>query len=252
MNSKSVFIASDLHLGAPNAEVSKIREKYFVAWLQSIQPFASEVILLGDVFDFWFEYRHVVPKGYVRLLGQLATLGDSGIQVQIFSGNHDLWLRDYLTKEIGAQIFHQPQTYYWFEKRYFLAHGDGLGPGDWGYKCMKRIFQNRVCQWAFRNLLHPDWGIGMANYFSHKSRKVHQPKDVIDYGEKERLYQFVKSALADNAPHYDYYVFGHRHMPREINIESAKLIMLGDWIKHFTYLEISEQETRLKQFSKND
>ena len=244
----SIFIASDFHLGVPNAEASRLREKKIVAWLERIAPFAESILLLGDIFDFWFEYRHVVPKNYVRLLGTLARLRDSGIDVQIFSGNHDLWLRDYFPQELGVPVFHTPQQYTWFSRKYLVAHGDGLGPGDTGFKLMKKGFQNPLLQFLFRSLIHPDWGIGIANYFSQKSRKAHQIADSIDYGEKEMLYQYVQKKIQETYP-IDCFVFGHRHFPKIVRFsEKYSMVILGDWINHFSYLQITNESRILFKY----
>ena len=234
----------------PTFEASLEREKKFVCWLEFVRKDAEEIMILGDLFDFWFEYQTVVPKGFIRVLGKLAELRDSGIVITLFSGNHDLWLKDYFPKYLGIPIIHQPIVREWFGKRFYLAHGDGLGPGDLGYKLMNKLFRNRIAQWFFRKT-HPDFGIWLANFFSNTSRNAHLKYDQIDYGEKERLYQFVKQYVTrDNS--IDYFIFGHRHLPRNITINSnSKMIILGDWITHFSYLKINEMGVELDYFEKN-
>jgi len=155
---KYLYFASDLHLGAPNALQSIQREKAFIAWLNYIQPTAKAIYLLGDVFDFWFEYKTVVPKGYTRLFGKLAELSDTGIEIHFFKGNHDMWVLDYFEKELGLQIHSNELTFEWANKRFYLHHGDGLGPGDYKYKFLKQIFRSPICQWLFARL-HPNFGI---------------------------------------------------------------------------------------------
>jgi UDP-2,3-diacylglucosamine hydrolase len=240
----SVYMASDLHLGAPDATTSRIREKRFTQWMDSIQPQAAGLILLGDIFDFWFEYKHAIPKGFSRLQGKLAEWSDAGIPVYIFTGNHDLWMKDYFSTELGIPVFHHPMELDIFGHRCLIGHGDGLGPGDHGFKAMKKLFQNPLAQWAFK-WMHPDLGIPLANYFSGSSRKAHRTKDAIHYGEKEFLFQFAKTT-AIQKPEIQYYIFGHRHRPEEIPISpNARMINLGDWINHNTYLEMNLNEVKL-------
>jgi UDP-2,3-diacylglucosamine hydrolase len=164
-----IYFASDLHLGVPNKEKSLEREKRFVKWLDEIKSDASAIYLVGDVFDFWFEYKKAVPKGYVRLLGKLAEISDSGIDIHFFTGNHDMWVFDYLEKEINLKIYRKPQEITINGKSFFIGHGDGLGPHDKGYKFIKKIFSNKLCQWLFARV-HPNLGISIAEYWSQKSR----------------------------------------------------------------------------------
>jgi UDP-2,3-diacylglucosamine hydrolase len=242
-----VYFASDLHLGTPSRTGSLEREKHFVRWLEHIRHDAIELYLLGDVFDFWFEYNRAVPKGFVRILGKLAELHDEGVIIHYFAGNHDLWLGDYFTEQFGADIYFEPVVRKYFGRTYYLAHGDGLGPGDHGYKFMKRIFRNPVAQWLFHRL-HPNFGIGLADWMSRLSRKKTGDKDAIDHGENEYLLIFSREQLAAQ-PEIDYFVFGHRHLPRKIEIENEKYyINLGDWISHFSYLEADDSGVRLLHF----
>ncbi len=168
---KSVFFASDLHLGAPDAGASAERERAFVAWMDSIKPRAAALYLVGDVFDFWFEYRHAIPKGFARIQGRLADWSDSGIPVFLFTGNHDLWMRDYFTQEFGIQVFHEPIRHVWGNKHFVVGHGDGLGPGDTGYKLLKRVFTFPPFKTLFR-WVHPDLGIALASWLSRGSRDL--------------------------------------------------------------------------------
>jgi len=169
MSAKKIYFASDFHLGVPSYEKSLEREKLLVKWLDEIKKDAEEVYLMGDLFDFWFEYKHAAPKGFVRLLGKIAEITDSGIPVYLFTGNHDMWMFDYLPKEIGVKIYREPIEKKFGSKTFYLGHGDGLGPGDKGYKFIKKVFANKFCQWLFARL-HPNLGIGMAHYWSRKSR----------------------------------------------------------------------------------
>ena len=242
---KKIFFASDLHLGVPDAVSSLKREKLFVSWLTEIEHECAELFLLGDIFDFWFEYKKVVPAGYVRLLGKLASFSDNGIPITLFIGNHDLWVRNYLQNELGIRIVQDYEIKSWFGKKYFISHGDGLGPGDEGYKFLKKVFRNPFLQWSFRQI-HPDTSFRIAEFFSKKSRNANLSKDRIDYGSKEMLYQFSMSYKHLN-PEVDYFVFGHRHLPGIKPLEgfNCSYINTGDWIRYNSYLVIDEKGPEL-------
>jgi UDP-2,3-diacylglucosamine hydrolase len=166
---KKIYFASDFHLGVPNYEKSLEREKKIVAWLTQIESTALEIFLVGDIFDFWFEYKHAIPKGFVRLQGKIAELTDKGIPVHVFTGNHDMWIFDYIPKELGVQLHRAPIVREFFGKKIYIGHGDGLGPGDKGYKFLKKVFENKFCQWCFARI-HPNFGFWLANYSSKKPR----------------------------------------------------------------------------------
>ena len=244
---KKIYFASDNHLGAPTPEASKEREAKFVRWLDTIKADAGAIFLLGDLFDFWFEYRTVVPKGFVRTLGKLAELRDSGIAIYFFVGNHDLWVDDYFEKELNIPVFHRPQEAESCGKRFLIGHGDGLGPGDKGYKRMKKVFTNPFCKWLFR-WLHPDIGVRLAQYLSVKNKMISGDEDVHFLGEdKEWLVQYCKRKL--ETTHYDYFLFGHRHLPMTIDLGSkATYINTGDWIHYYTYAVFDGKETKLMHF----
>jgi len=235
---KKVYFASDFHLGIPDHESSLIREKKLVSWLDKIKNDAGLIYLMGDIFDFWFEYKTVVPKGFVRILGKMAEICDSGIPIHVFRGNHDIWAFDYLEKEAGVFLHRKAEIISYNEKIFFLAHGDGLGPGDNGYKFLKKVFEFRPHQFLFR-WLHPDLGTRMGLYFSRKSRRASILKekrlgDEPPY-EKEMLYKFAISK-AQKHPEVDYFIFGHRHRPLLTSLnEKASFMLLGDWLQHFTY-----------------
>lgn len=233
-NHKKVYFASDQHLGAPTAETSFPREKKFVAWLDKIKQDAEAVFLLGDLFDFWFEYKTVVPKGFVRVLGKLAELKDAGVPIYFFVGNHDLWMNDYFEKELNIPVFHEPQVFIINNKKFFIGHGDGLGPEDKGYKRMKKVFTFPFFKWLFK-WLHPDLGVKLGQYMSVKNKMISGDDDAKFLGEEnEWLVQYCKRKLEHD--HYDYFVFGHRHLPLDIKLqENSKYINLGDWISYFTY-----------------
>ncbi|MBT3546530.1 MAG: UDP-2,3-diacylglucosamine diphosphatase [Flavobacterium sp.] len=243
---KKIYFASDQHLGAPTHEASLPREKKFVAWLNVIKEDAGAVFLLGDLFDFWFEYKTVVPKGFVRVLGKLAELKDAGIAIYFFVGNHDLWMRDYFQKELDIPVFHQPQEFDINGKLFLIGHGDGLGPEDHGYKRMKKVFTFPFFKWLFR-WLHPDIGVRLGHYFSVKNKLISGDEDAQFLGEEnEWLAQYCKRKLTEK--HYDFFVFGHRHLPLEIELNStSKYINLGDWIQYFTYGEFMKT-FKLKEF----
>lgn len=233
-NGKKVYFASDNHLGAPTKDASFPREKKFVAWLDSIKYDASAIFLLGDLFDFWFEYKKVIPKGFVRVLGKLAELSDAGIPIYYFVGNHDLWMNGYFEEELNIPVFHSPKEFEINYKIFLIGHGDGLGPGDKGFKRMKKVFTNPLSKWLFR-WLHPDIGVRLAQYFSVKNKLISGKEDIKFLGEdNEWLVQYCKRK--EESQHHDYYVFGHRHLPLEIPInENATYINLGDWISYYSY-----------------
>ena len=243
---KKIYFLSDFHLGAPDYAQSLVREKKIVAFLQQIRSDAALIIIAGDIFDFWFEYKTVVPKYFVRLLGKLAEITDSGIPVMLFAGNHDMWMRDYFEKEMHIPVYFEPKEFQWNGQQFYIGHGDGLGPGDHGYKMLKKIFRNPLCQWLF-GVLHPDWGIALANFFSRKSRAKTGAADAIFLGEdKEWLVIFCKEILKQKE--VDYFIFGHRHLPMDIQLnEQSRYINLGDWIKHFTYAVFDGQQLSLQQ-----
>ena len=243
---KKIYFASDQHLGAPTPKASLPREKKFVAWLDTIKEDAGTIFLLGDLFDFWFEYKTVVPKGFVRVLGKLAELKDAGIDIYFFVGNHDLWMRDYFQKELNIPVFHKPQEFEINGKIFLIGHGDGLGPSDHGYKRMKKVFTFPFFKWLFR-WLHPDIGVRLGHYFSVKNKLISGDEDARFLGEEnEWLAQYCRKKLTEK--HYDFFVFGHRHLPLEIELNNnSTYINLGDWIQHFTYGEFMKT-FKLKEF----
>jgi len=244
---KKIYFASDQHLGAPTAEASFPREQKFVAWLDTVKQDAEAIFLLGDLFDFWFEYKTVVPKGFVRVLGKLAEIRDSGIPIYFFVGNHDLWMHDYFEKELNIPVYHDNQTFTFHGKSFLIGHGDGKGPGDKGYKRMKKVFTHPVSKWVYR-WLHPDLGVKLAQYLSVKNKLISGEADVKFLGEdNEWLVQYCKRKL--QTQHYDYFVFGHRHLPMTITLnEQSTYINLGDWIGYFTYGVFDGAQMTLEKF----
>jgi UDP-2,3-diacylglucosamine hydrolase len=244
---KKHYFISDLHLGAPDYESSLVREKAFVQWLDAVAEDAAAIYIVGDLFDFWFEYKRAVPRGFVRALGKLAELADRGIVLHIFTGNHDMWIFDYLPKELGATLHRAPVRHELCGKKFFIGHGDGLGPGDYGYKFLKRVFANPLMQWCFERL-HPNFGIWLADRSSKGSRKKTGDKDAVFLGAENEWLAIYARELQLQQP-VDYYVFGHRHLPLEIPIEhGARYINLGDWIQHFTYGVFDGEEMQLKKW----
>ena len=244
---KKIYFASDNHLGAPTHHESLPREKVFVHWLDTIKKDASHIFLLGDLFDFWFEYKRVVPRGFTRTLGKLAEITDSGIPVYYFVGNHDLWMNGYFEEELGIPVFHEPLDIVINDKSFLIGHGDGLGPGDKGYKRMKKVFTNPVAKWFFR-WLHPDLGVKLAQYLSVKNKLISGDEDIKFLGEdNEWLVQYCKKKL--QSKHRDYFVFGHRHLPLEIDLgQKATYYNIGDWIQYFSYGSFDGSDFKLHYF----
>ncbi len=244
---KKIYFLSDFHLGAPDAATSLAREKKIVAFLDIIKQDAAVIFIVGDLFDFWYEYKKVVPKGYVRILGKMAEITDAGIPIHFFVGNHDMWMKDYFQKELNTAVYFEPKEFTFSGKRFFIGHGDGLGPGDEGYKFIKKIFRNRFCQWLF-GALPPVIGIGLADYFSRKSRaKTGKTNEVFLGEDKEWLVVYTKEILQKE--HYDYFVFGHRHLPLDIQLnEKSRYINLGDWIKYCTYAVFDGEQFSLEYY----
>ncbi len=242
---KKKYFISDLHLGSPNHEASLVREKKFVAWLDEVSKDADEIFLVGDVFDFWFEYKRAVPRGFVRCLGKIATLTDLGIKIHWFTGNHDMWIFDYLPQECGIILHRKPIVIEYNNQKMYIGHGDGLGPGDHSYKFMKRFFDSQLCQWLFARL-HPNFGVWLASSLSGYSRGKGLEKDKIFHGEKEWLFQHCQNL--EKGTHHDYYVFGHRHYPKVMPVgENSQYVNLGDWIQHFTYAVWDVDGVRLEK-----
>jgi UDP-2,3-diacylglucosamine hydrolase len=245
--SKKIYFLSDFHLGAPDAAASLVREKKVVQFLDDIKQDAAEIFIVGDLFDFWYEYRNVVPKGYVRILGKMAELTDSGIPIHFFVGNHDMWMKDYFQKELNTAVYFEPVEFCFSGKKFLVGHGDGLGPGDKGYKFIKKIFRNRICQWMF-GVLPPYLGMGLADYFSRKSRAKTGKTDEVFLGEeKEWLVIYAKEVLQKQ--HFDYFIFGHRHLPLDIKLNNdSRYINLGDWIKYFSYAVFDGEDLSLNYY----
>jgi UDP-2,3-diacylglucosamine hydrolase len=247
VNGKKIYFASDFHLGVPTLESSLAREKKVVQWLDRIKADAAEVFLVGDMFDFWYEYKYTIPKGFTRLLGKVAELSDSGIKVTFFTGNHDLWMKDYFTTELNVAVYHEPITREFNGRKFFIGHGDGLGPGDAKYKFLKKIFTSKVCQWLFTRL-HPNLGFAIARMSSKRSRIITADSDEKFLGkENEWLYLFAKEYVKNH--NIDYFIFGHRHLPLDMDVDGkARYINLGEWINYCTYAVFDGKSVSLQQF----
>lgn len=240
---KNIYFASDFHLGAPNYKESREREAEIVAWLGAIESNCSELFLMGDIFDFWFEYAKVIPKGFIRLQGKLAQMSDAGIKIYFFKGNHDMWVKDYFTKEMGITIVSDELIIERNGKKFYLHHGDGLGPGDRKYKLLRHIFRNRLCQWLF-SMLPPRIGLYIANGWSGNSRIANNKKEVFLDEEQEWLAIFAKEQL--KMEHFDYFIFGHRHLPLDIDLgKGSRYVNIGEWINYRSYAVFDGQELKL-------
>lgn len=246
--SKPIYFASDFHLGMDSqVSSSREREQLIIRWLDSIIDEAGQLYILGDLFDYWFEYRKVVPKGFVRILAKLAQFTERDIPLHIFTGNHDMWMFDYLENEIGAHVYQEPIVRELGGKQFFLGHGDGLGPGDHGYKFIKKVFRSKVNQWLFARL-HPNFGIGLMQRFSKTSRDSQDEQNKFLGADKEWLVQFCEEHLKKEA--IDYFIFGHRHLPidHQLSKPSARYINCGDWLSHNTFVVFDGKELELKKF----
>lgn len=246
---KKIYFASDFHLGVPNYKKSREREDSIIRWLEMIRHDAQEIYLVGDLFDFWFEYKSVIPKGFIRLQGKIAEITDSGIPVYFFTGNHDMWMFNYFEKELGIAMYRSPVKREYNGKKFYIGHGDGLGPGDYSYKLLKRIFASSICQWFF-GWLHPTIGMWIANRWSKSSRAASDKKEKFLGEENEWLAIYSKEILKQE--HFDYFIFGHRHLPLDIRLnEKSRYINLGEWMHANSYAVFDGHELKLCYFEKD-
>ncbi len=247
MNKNKYYFISDVHLGLYPKEKSLEREKLLVQWLDEIKHEAAELYLMGDVFDFWHEYKHVVPKGFTRFLGKLAELTDNGTKLYFFSGNHDIWAYGYFRDELGAEIHHKPLIRELNGYRFFLSHGDGLGPGDFSYKFLKKIFTSKLLQFLFARF-HPNFALWLGQTWSKNSR---YSKGIVgkEFGGEDKELQIVFARQTLSKEHFDFFLFGHRHIPFDVRLgEKTRVVNLGDWIYSFTYGVLNENGFELKQY----
>jgi UDP-2,3-diacylglucosamine hydrolase len=247
---KKIYFLSDFHLGIPDWQKSLEREKIIVRFLEEIRQDAEEIFLVGDMFDFWYEYRKVVPKGHIRLLGKLAELTDSNIPIHFFVGNHDMWMKDYFRTELNIPVYFEPAEFVRQGRTLLVGHGDGLGPGDHGYKRLKKIFRHPVSNFLF-GIFPPIIGMGLANYLSRRSRAATMNEQVFLGEEKEWLITYSKEVLSQK--NIDFFVFGHRHLPIDFRLSgTCRYINLGDWIHYFTYAVLENGEMTLRSYTGQD
>ena len=245
---KKVYFASDFHLGIPDRATSLEREKRICRWLDEISVDAAELYLVGDLFDTWFEYKNVVPRGFTRFMGKLAELSDRGLHIEAFTGNHDLWMLDYFGQELNIPVHHAPIIREFNGRKLYIAHGDGLGPGDTGYKILKAVLRNGLSQWLYRRV-HPDTGVGLAGWLSRLGPK-HADGPIKEFlgPEKEMLVQYCLEYLKKE--HMDYFIFGHRHIAIEYSLTpGSTYVNLGDWLRYDSYAEFSGSELKLKYYT---
>lgn len=267
---KKVYFLSDVHLGSASHKknvnkrllttlpTAKIDNDYFpqheverklCRWLDSVKQDAQAIYLLGDIFDYWFEYKNVVPRGFTRILGKIAEITDSGIEVHFFIGNHDIWVTDYLQKECGMIVHTEPLVKDIFGKKFFLAHGDGLGDKSLSFRILRKLFHSKICRKPFA-AIHPRWTVGFAHRWSNHSRET---GDMYEYlGEdKEYLVIFAKQHLKV-APSINFFIFGHRHILLDLMIAATcRVVILGDWITHFSYGVFDGKNFSLEVFEDN-
>lgn len=242
---KNIYFLSDFHLGTPDHSSSLKREKHIVRFLSRIKEDAAAIFIVGDLFDFWYEYKKVVPKGFVRILGKMAELTDAGIPLYFFVGNHDMWMSGYFERELNIPVYYEPKEFEFNGKKFLIGHGDGLGPGDRGYKFLKKIFRNKGCQWLF-GLLPPYIGMGLAHWSSRSSRAATGESDARFLGEdKEWLVSYCKEVLQQK--YFDFFIFGHRHLPIDFSLKGgSRYINLGDWIRYNSYAVFDGHQVTLK------
>ena len=246
--SKRIYFCSDNHLGSPNGNLSLEREKIFITWLDQIKIDAQAIFFLGDLFDFWFEYKKVVPKGFTRLFGKLAELSDSGIDLFFFVGNHDCWIGNYFEDELGINVFHKKVDLNIDNYNILIGHGDGLGPGDNKYKFLKLLFRNPILKKLF-SFIHPDIGISLGSFLSKKNKILSGNEKVFESEDKEMLFSYCKDVL--KTKYYHFFIFGHRHIPLELDLgNNSKYFNTGDWITHFSYLVYDGNSFNLNYFNK--
>jgi len=249
MSANKIYFASDFHFGVPDHSMSREREDLVVSWLEEIRKDASEIYLIGDVFDFWFEYSAVIPKGFIRFQGKLAELADSGIKITMFKGNHDMWMFDYFVKELGIQIVSDELVLERNGKKFYLHHGDGLGPGDSKYKILKKIFRSGFCQWLFARI-HPNLGVGIAKKWSKHSRLQSNQKEEFQDLDKEWLVSYCKELLMKEQ--FDFLIFGHRHLPLDVRLGDSRYINLGEWMNFNSYAVFDGHNLELKYFKRHE
>jgi UDP-2,3-diacylglucosamine hydrolase len=246
---KNIYFLSDAHLGSWAIDHKRMQERRLVRFLDSIKDKAAAVYLLGDMFDFWYEYRYVVPKGYTRFLGKISELTDMGVEVHYFTGNHDIWAYDYLERECGVVLHKQPQTIELYGKVFYLAHGDGLGDPNKSFKVIRSIFHNRLCQHLF-SALHPRWGMWFGLTWAKHSRLTHEAEGAPAFmgEEREHLILYTKKYIQYHS-NVDVFIYGHRHIEVDLQLtKKARVIILGDWISQFSYVVWDGDHLLMQQY----
>jgi len=249
---KNVYFLSDAHLGSLALPHARTRERRLVRFLDEIKDKASAIYLLGDIFDFWNEYRYVVPKGFTRFLGKISELTDSGVEVHFFIGNHDIWTYGYLEEECGMIVHKKPATLEILGKQFYLAHGDGLGDPSKKFQFIRKMFHSRFCQIAL-NTIHPRWGMALGLNWSKHSRISHgtsetEPAEPYKGERKEILVDYSKEYLKTH-PDIDYFIYGHRHIELDLMLtKKARLMILGDWIYQFTYVVFDGEHIMMQEY----
>lgn len=245
---EKIYFISDVHLGASALNNNKERERHLVKWLRHIESEATELFLVGDIFDYWFEYNAVVPKGFTRFFGQLSHMSDQGIKIHFFSGNHDFWAFNYFEEEIGIKVYFKPQTMERCGKKLFIGHGDGLNPKDKGYILLKKVFANKIAQRLF-SWIHPDISCYIAHRWSRHSRLSHSDDSSYfdaNQGKEEQLI-FAQEYLQHHD--IDYFIFGHRHVYVDHPLQNnSRLLILGEWINTFSYAMLDETGISLNKY----
>lgn len=245
---KKIYFASDFHLGVPDLPTTIEREKLLVKWLEMIRHDAHSLYLVGDMFDFWFEYKYTVPKGFIRFLGKLAELRDAGLPIYFFTGNHDLWMFDYFQKELDIVVYTDQQELNIGNHKILVGHGDGLGPGDRYYKVLKSgLFANPFFQWMFARL-HPNLGMYIAQSWSKSSRIANMKREKFQSDQNEFLFRYCEEM--EKKSHHDFYIFGHRHLPLDLKVtDNSRYINLGEWVNYSPYAVYDGKNIELKMFS---
>ena len=227
---------------APN-EASRRRERDFVQWLDTVKHDAAAIFLLGDMFDFWFEYRYTVPRGFVRLMGKLAELADNEIPIHFFVGNHDQWMHDYLQSEMNIQMYDQPTEFEINGKLFLIGHGDDISPENFTDRLHIFIFKSRLLRVLYASI-HPRWGIIFGKKWSIRNRRLHGLVSPYTGYKEEHIYRYAEKMLASK--HYDFFVFGHRHLAMDIQMNAnSRYINTGEWIETQTYAVFDGKDVSL-------
>jgi len=245
-NRTHILFASDFHLGIDTTHTSKEREIRIVRWLESYEHVLAELYLVGDIFDYWYEYKTSIPKGFSDLLAMLKRLRNKGVRIFFFTGNHDMWMFNYFTQEYGIKVYREPQIVYIGRHTMYIGHGDGLGPGDFSYKVIKQLFASKIAQWLF-SLIHPTLALGLMKRISQRDAQKYTRPDEFK-AEEEWLIKYAQDFLKTDQS-IDYFIFGHRHLMYEYSLsETSKIINLGDWITQDSYAVWDGNQLQLRQY----